>query len=95
MMREATRADTPKGGRTAQCPLCWRMFSSDSAAETHKPYARPKTADCKDPASMGMEPRERSSMPGLRVWTPPMSPERLLALRRGESEHSGVGERER
>jgi hypothetical protein len=65
-VREATRADPPKG-REAQCPLCWRIFSSDSSCEAHKPYRRPLTDTCKPPAHQGAQPFERR---GLAVWYP-------------------------
>ena len=67
-MREATRADLPRG-KEAQCPICWRIFGSDSTCEKHKPYARPVTEPCKDPRSIGMEPRERRE---VAVWVRPM-----------------------
>lgn len=61
----------PKGAE-AQCPPprgCGRIFTSDSAAEDHKVYgANGNLASCKDPASLGMEPRERREIP---VWTRP------------------------
>jgi hypothetical protein len=61
----------PKGAE-AQCPPprgCGRIFTSDSAAEAHKVYgANGSLATCKDPASLGMEPRERRGVP---VWTRP------------------------
>lgn len=63
-VREANRADRPKG-KEAQCPICWRIFSSDRNAEAHKPYARPHTPACKDPSVLGMKVQERR---GLRVW---------------------------
>lgn len=57
--------DLPKGNE-AQCVLCWRIFTSDSAAEAHKSYAG--RTSCVDPATLGMEPRERRGLP---VWTRP------------------------
>lgn len=61
----------PKGAE-AQCPPprgCGRIFTSDSAAEDHKVYgANGSLGSCKDPASLGMEPRERRGVP---VWTRP------------------------
>jgi hypothetical protein len=61
----------PKGAE-AQCPPprgCGRIFTSDSAAEDHKVYGpNGNLANCKDPASLGMEPRERREIP---VWTRP------------------------
>ena len=63
-MREATRSDLPHGSE-AQCPICYRIFGADSTAERHKPYARPETDACKDPAVIGLERRERR---GLAVW---------------------------
>lgn len=61
----------PKGAE-AQCPLprgCSRIFTSDSAAEDHKVYgANGNLQFCKDPATLGMQPRERRGVP---VWTRP------------------------
>lgn len=57
--------DLPKGNE-AQCVLCWRIFTSDSAAESHKSYQG--RTSCVDPATLGMEPRERRGLP---VWTRP------------------------
>jgi hypothetical protein len=57
-------------GAEAQCPLCDRIFGSDSTYERHKPYAMPKTDTCKDPASLEMEIRLRRG--GLAVWVRPM-----------------------
>lgn len=61
----------PKGAE-AQCPPprgCGRIFTSDSACESHKTYsANGSLGKCKDPASLGMEPRERRGVP---VWTRP------------------------
>lgn len=61
----------PKGAE-AQCPPprgCGRIFTSDSACEDHKTYGpKGNLAACKDPASLGMEPRERRGVP---VWTRP------------------------
>lgn len=56
-------------GKMCQCPLCDRVFSSDNGCERHKPYATPKTAECKDPASLGM-------IEGDRGWKVPI-PEEL------------------
>ena len=65
MNREATRDDLPHGTE-AQCPLCWRLFGADSTCKKHKPYARPATTTCKDPATCSsLERRERR---GLTVW---------------------------
>jgi hypothetical protein len=63
-MREATRKDLPKG-REAQCPVCWRMFGSDWAAEKHKPYRQPVTAVCKEPSAVGLSAFEKR---GLVIW---------------------------
>ena len=56
-------------GREAQCPLCDRIFGSDSSCERHKPYRLPVSAECKDPRDVGMEPRLRQ---GVEVWVVPM-----------------------
>jgi hypothetical protein len=61
--------NTPRGAE-AQCPLCDRLFGSDSACEKHKPYARPVTAGCKDPTSLGMEIRLRRG--GVAIFVRPM-----------------------
>ena len=63
-MREATRKDLPKGIE-AQCPICWRLFGSDSACEMHKPYRGTPTTKCKEPNEVGLESRDRR---GLAVW---------------------------
>lgn len=60
----------PKGAE-AQCPQphgCGRIFTSDSACEDHKTYKPGGGIICKDPATLGMEPRERRELP---VWTRP------------------------
>lgn len=80
-MREATRDDLPRGSE-AQCPICWRIFGSDSTCERHKPYRRPVSAACKDPADIGLQSRERR---GLAVWVLPMS-ENVLKLRRARNQ---------
>lgn len=77
-MREATRSDRPMMGTiSAQCPLCWRIFQSDTLCETHKPYARlPGDAErgrvaeregCTDPLALGLIARERAD--GVVVWS--------------------------
>ena len=66
-MREATKADLPKGAE-AQCVICWRIFGGDSVCERHKPYAKPKSPICKEPATLGMVAVDRR---GLAVWTRP------------------------
>jgi hypothetical protein len=73
--REATRKDLPmQNTKQSQCMImgCWRMFSSDSACEKHKPWTRPVSDGCKDPAGLGMESRERGD--GVSVWSVPMDP---------------------
>lgn len=52
-------------GRQAQCPICSLIFTSDAMCEKHKPYANPKTDNCKDPASISMVLRDRG-------WTVPV-----------------------
>lgn len=64
----------PKGAE-AQCPLCDRIFGSDSGCERHKPYAKPRTDECKDPAELGMEVRLRGDR---EVWVRPMPEDRLF-----------------
>lgn len=68
---KGTPSEIPKGAE-AQCPRpngCGRIFTSDSACEAHKVYgAKGNLASCKDPASLGMEPRERRGLP---IWTRP------------------------
>ena len=61
-----TENELPQGNE-AQCPLCWRIFTSDSSCECHKIYEKDYIA-CKDPATIGMVPRERRGIP---VWTRP------------------------
>lgn len=62
----------PKGAE-AQCPTnpgpgCGRLFTSNSACDSHKSFQANGGFICKDPASLGMEPRERRGQP---VWTHP------------------------
>lgn len=85
-MREATRADRPKGFREAQCPLCWRLFGSDSTCEEHKPYRRPVSTSCKEPSTVGLEARERR---GLAMWVHPMPKSVYLGLTSKDSEQPG------
>ena len=54
-------------GNEAQCPLCARLFTSDSSCEAHKSYPKDK-AVCVDPSTIGMVPKERRGLP---VWTRP------------------------
>jgi hypothetical protein len=71
VLLKGTPMEIPKGAE-AQCPAprgCGRIFTSDSACEDHKVYGpNGYIASCKDPASLGMEPRERRKIP---VWTRP------------------------
>ena len=67
VIREATKKDLPKGAE-AQCPLCWRIFTSDSTCELHKPYRKPIANQCKDPENIGLVSKERRN---LRVWSSP------------------------
>ncbi len=67
---QGTPSALPKGAE-AQCPPpngCGRIFTSDSACEDHKTYKPGGGIICKDPATLGMEPRERRGVP---VWTRP------------------------
>jgi hypothetical protein len=68
VMREATRDDLPKGAE-AQCPACWRMFGSNSSADSHKRWAQNGALTCIDPPELGMQARERR---GLAIWVVPM-----------------------
>lgn len=85
VMREATKADLPKG-REAQCPICWRIFKSDNACEMHKPYRRPVTHECKIPVDLGMVALERR---GLMVWATPMPEANRNALNRRRLRNGG------
>lgn len=71
VLLQGTPEALPKGAE-AQCPPprgCGRIFTSDSACESHKVYGpNGNIASCKDPATLGMEPRERREIP---VWTRP------------------------
>jgi hypothetical protein len=71
MMRDTTRSDIPHGAE-AQCPICWRIFTRDGVCEKHKPYASPKTPECKDPATLGFVRRDRR---GVAVWSGPPAPD--------------------
>jgi hypothetical protein len=66
-IREATKEDLPKGAE-AQCPICWRIFSSDSTCELHKPYRKPIADVCKEPSIIGLVMKERR---GLAIWSSP------------------------
>jgi hypothetical protein len=66
-IREATKADLPKGAE-AQCPICWRIFTSDSTCELHKPYRKPIAETCKEPSSIGLVMKIRRD---LAVWSSP------------------------
>lgn len=79
MAREATRSDHPRIGTIqTQCPICWRMFASDSICEKQKPYARlpgdsgvgrvAERSECIDDLAgvLGLIPRERDD--GIIVW---------------------------
>src|SRR5262249_11138413 len=70
-----------QGTLQTQCCLCWRMFSSDTACEQAKPYARlPEEKEmgkrgrvawreeCTDPVSLGFNAFERAD--GVIVWSP-------------------------
>lgn len=73
-MKEATRADHPAlNTKQTQCPICWTMFSSDSACELTKPYRKPVSVSCKHPVDLGMVSSERAD--GVLVWSVPMDPE--------------------
>lgn len=71
VLLKGTPEAIPKGAE-AQCPPprgCGRIFTSDSACESHKVYgANGNIAECKDPATLGMQPRERRNLP---IWTRP------------------------
>lgn len=66
-----TPNEIPKGAE-AQCPAprgCGRIWTSDSACEEHKVFGPDGNLQrCKDPASLGHEPRERRGLP---IWTRP------------------------
>lgn len=68
---KGTPNEIPKGAE-AQCPRprgCGRIFTSNSACDDHKVYGPDGNLKlCKDPATLGMEPRERREIP---VWTRP------------------------
>lgn len=73
---KGTPDSLPKGAES-QCPSpppsgangCGRIFTSDSACESHKVYGPDGSLQkCKDPASLGMEPRTRRNIP---IWTRP------------------------
>lgn len=67
---KGTPDSLPKGGE-AKCPLlgCEKIFTSDSACESHKSYSPLGKALCKDPALLGMIPIERRGIP---IWRKPM-----------------------
>jgi hypothetical protein len=53
-------------GNEAQCPKCGRVFTSDSACESHKDYRTVEV--CIDPSTLGMVALSRRDIP---VWTRP------------------------
>lgn len=58
-------------GAEAQCPTtgkCGRIFTSNSACDEHKKWLPNGSYTCIDPATLGMEPRERRGVP---IWTRP------------------------
>jgi len=61
-------------GREAQCPLCDRVFTSDSTCEMHKKYGARTT--CVAPESIGMVTKEASYDRGFHIYTMPI-PEEL------------------
>jgi len=69
---QGTPDQRPKvGSAEAQCPTtgkCGRIFTSNSACDDHKRWLPNGSYDCIDPATLGMEPRERRGIP---VWTRP------------------------
>lgn len=75
-------SDKPNGGES-QCPRprgCGRIFTSDSACESHKLYGDDgNLKECKNPASLGMIPIERRGLP---IWRKPMDPETLAKITR-------------
>lgn len=67
---KGTPDENPKGAE-AQCPTtgkCGRIFTSNSACDSHKRWLPSGSYECIDPATLGMEPRERRGIP---VWTRP------------------------
>lgn len=68
---QGTPNEVPKGAE-AQCPRprgCGRLFTSNTACDRHKVFGSNGNIErCLDPASLGMEPRERRGLP---VWTTP------------------------
>lgn len=66
-------------GKEAQCPLCEEVFSTDRNCEAHKPWSKPITETCKDPASVGLKKQVRRNE--VQVWYRPLPPE--VAERRG------------
>jgi DNA-directed RNA polymerase subunit M/transcription elongation factor TFIIS len=71
VLLQGTPSEIPHGAE-AQCPRprgCGRIFTSNSACDDHKVYGPDGNLKaCKDPATLGMEPRERREIP---VWTRP------------------------
>lgn len=71
--KEALKGDRkvlPQGKREAQCPICWRIFSSDVSCEGHKDYRT--TNICIDPTTIGYIAVEKHGRP---VWKKPMDAE--------------------
>lgn len=67
---QGTPRENPKGAE-AQCPTtgkCGRIFTSNSACDDHKRWLPNGSYNCIDPATLGMEPRERRGIP---IWTRP------------------------
>lgn len=65
-------------GKESQCPLCDRVFSTDANCEKHKPYSKPITEICKNPADIGMEFEIRTD--GIAKWGTPMDSETRAKL---------------
>lgn len=103
-MKEATRADRPAIGTVqSQCVLCWKIFSSDAACESHKPYARlpgdPETGRiaereaCTEPSELGLVGRDRGD--GVRVWGVTSDEEMELKRQRLEKARASRGRRKK
>lgn len=75
---KGSRDQKPKGAES-QCVRCWRIFSSDHQAESHKDYR--KDPPCIDPKSLGMMAFEKRGLP---IWRKPMDAETASKLYGGK-----------
>jgi hypothetical protein len=64
-----TRTQSVLKGKRCSCPTCGEVFSSSSSFDKHRKGEHGINRHCVDPASVGLEIRERG---GNTFWTTPM-----------------------